>query len=176
MSVITMGILGAATARAETPEPIRVDGEDLSSVTFTRLLVEGVSGFPVAESNDVVRLAILEELREVGHEVRGGENLLFGIDDTVDAEFLLAGTIESGRCNLGGCWATIAWQLLDASAGEVVYRTTTESRASASQVPAGQLALETVRAGVRALLARPLMVDASGRSPASARSRPGPAP
>ena len=125
----------AATAHAQeaVPEstfkstsPIRVNPQDMETLTFSRLIQK--SDFRISVAPEDLVVWIIDELRRYGYNVLGAENILFGVDRSARARMLLGGTITQMGCHQlykSSCSVNIDWELFDTQREEVVYRTTT---------------------------------------------------
>ena len=95
--------------------PIPLDSGGSAPITFTCLVVRITPGtvvghhhdglakvkrFPhtwsagLTQASDEFRIVALEELRRFGYEARGGDNMLFGEDESGKAEYQLGGTVS----------------------------------------------------------------------------------
>jgi len=135
--------------------PIQVGAEGSAPITFTRLIIRVPSGTTVGadyggwlkvlqfrytwQSNitvasDEFRIVASEHLKSRGYTVMGGDNLLFGKDESSKAEYQLGGTIQSilyntyepRAGNYGESSLTIEWQVYDVYRAQIVYTTTTK--------------------------------------------------
>src|SRR5262245_460059 len=98
-----MWTIAAVALAQDDPSPIVVMPEQVDTVTFTRLLVRDDDGTLLGQAPEQIRFLALDELRAAGHDVRGAESVLFGQDDSADADYLLGGTVTELDCDNTSC-------------------------------------------------------------------------
>lgn len=152
MAVIVF--LAACTSTVQVQQPIGLYPEVTAPITFTRLIIRVPSGTRIGShhdgllkiakfrhiwqhnivvASDEFKIVASEHLQSRGYNVKGGDNLLFGTDDSAKAEYQLGGTIIYIKYdtyaplagNSSKSSITIEWQLYDAFSEKVVYKTTT---------------------------------------------------
>ncbi|MFO0567394.1 MAG: serine protease [Polyangiaceae bacterium] len=159
--------VAAPRARGEPYRPsVSVKGKDLSSITFSRLVIRLTSN-EIGVEGDHLRVQILETMRKAGYNALGAESLVFDRDESAKARFALGGTANQLWCRppsepVRRCWLGVTWELLDRDSNEVRYRVHTR-HASDSQDPK-QLADELVWGNLYSLLSRQRFVAALGRA------------
>jgi S1-C subfamily serine protease len=148
--------LGCATTVPQVVQltPIELGPEGSAPITFTRLIIRVPSGSDVGAhydgllkiskfrhtwlsnitvGSDEFKIVASEHLKSRGYKVLGGDNLLFGRDDSGKAEYQLGGTVQSLLYNtyapLAGNYSEsalfIEWQVYDALKEQVVYTSST---------------------------------------------------
>ena len=134
--------------------PIAIGPEGSKPIAFTRLIIRVPSGTEIGAHHDKLlkvsmfqyvwqsnitvasdefKIFASEQLKSRGYRVLGGDNLLFGKDESAKAEYQLGGTVPSLLFNtyapLAGNYSestiTIEWQLFDALREQVVFTATT---------------------------------------------------
>ncbi len=124
----------SAMAKVSRKKPIKVNPEEMEAITFSRLIVRPDMGLEIGIAPDEVTINIIEELRKHGHNAVGAENLVFGIDESVEAQLVLGGTIKSFKCyrhhekTAMSCDIGIDWELYDKGLNTVVYKVLTRCR------------------------------------------------
>jgi len=183
---LTLGaIMSCTTTSPRIPQPrlspIQIGPEGSAPISFTRLIIRVPSGTTVGGhydgllkilkyrytwlsnitvASDEFRIVGSEHLRSRGYTVLGGDNLLFGKDESSKAEYQLGGTIQSILYNtyapLAGNRAEsslmIEWQLYDVYQTKVVYSATTNGYGKQSGVGSACIQ-EAFRAALDNLLA-----------------------
>ncbi len=155
----------SSTARADAfRSPIAIQGKDVQSVTFARLVFRIPGDSEISVSSEQVRIRFLEYMRSIGYPARGAESLVFGQDDADKARFVLGGTIHELECRpaptlpMRRCRVGIQWELMDRTTDEVSYRTTTRHMSTAGTPE--QLGEELVWGAFYSLLSRTRFVEA----------------
>jgi serine protease Do len=147
------GVLGCASSAPVTITqlaPIDLGGQGSAPITFTRLIIRVPSGTDIGAHHDGLlklskfrhtwlsditvgsdefKIVASEHLKSRGYNVLGGDNLLFGPDESAKAEYQLGGTVTSIDYNSYGALAgnysdsslAIEWQLYDAVQERVMY-------------------------------------------------------
>jgi S1-C subfamily serine protease len=174
-----------------TETPIKVSQDALDTVTFSKVLIEIPPGTPIGrfttegikgreipydgtgleQGSPGMTLAALEELRNSGYRVLGGENLLFAQDESAKARYELGATIRRVymiwhgglivAMSVGTSAETemeIEWQVFDTRAHKVVLTETTKGYARAKD-PSAKTTQDAFRASLRNLLAMQKFVD-----------------
>ncbi len=131
--------LVAVPARSAT-SPIRVDKEKTHGITIAELVFRIDDSADIGVAKDGIKLDILEELRNYGHNALGAENLVFGKDKSEQARFVLGGTVRELECagrllqagfvghtTAADCRIAIEWELLDRRSDSVVYKVKTRA-------------------------------------------------
>jgi hypothetical protein len=156
ITILFVGMLsGCATTRighvAPAPEPVTMGREGSASISVSRVIIRIPSGsnvgahhdglaqmpkYPYIWTSNVVvgaddfKIRASELLRSYGYNVLGGDNLLFGHDESAKAEYQIGATITSIVYNtyapLAGnyseCKLLVEWQLYDVYKDQVVFR------------------------------------------------------
>ena len=143
IGTMTASLLSLMPAHA-AEQPAAQPSEALS-ITFSRLLVRDPDSFDIGVSTELLKLAVLEKLRAEGANAVGMESLLFGIDQSSEAELVLGGTINQLSCvdslNSINCSVSVHWEIYDRRLEQVVLSRTTE----ASHVRSNQLSSRVFR-------------------------------
>lgn len=187
-------VLGCTTTspRVRQLAPIQVGPEGSAPVAFTRLVIRVPSGADlgahhdgllkvpqfrhtwlsnITVASDAFKLVASEQLKSRGYTVLGGDNLLFGRDDSSKAEYLLGGTVQSVVFNtyapLSGNYSEsrlgIEWQVYDTFREKVAYRATTSGYGRRPGI--GSACIQSAfRSALDNLLARADFVDTLKRS------------
>jgi len=181
------------TPRVAQVTPITLGPEGSAPITFTRLVIRIPSGTEIgghhdgllkirhyghiwlsniAVASDEFKIVASEHLKSRGYSVLGGDNLLFGKDESAKAEYQLGGTITTLTYNtfapLAGNFSesslSIEWQLYDAFQKKVVYTSTTSGFGTQGGV--GSACIQTAfRSVLDNLLADSRFVSTVKRSP-----------
>ena len=98
-----------------------------ATLAFSNLLFRLDNEDSIGLAKGDYRVMLLEELRRQGFNAKGAENLVFGIDQSDDAAYVLGGTVREIACRSVrslrvACSVGIDWELLDVSTRRVVYR------------------------------------------------------
>lgn len=150
-----------ATAVVVPPrlQPVAVQRDEMAPLTFTRMIIRvppGIVGhhheglakvkqYPhswdqsMAAASEEFKIVASEILRAHNYNVLGGDNVLFGRDESAKASFQLGGTLQQLTYNTYGALAGnatevkvgIEWQLYDVYAEQVVLTKVTEGYARA---------------------------------------------
>ena len=141
-----------AKNHSASTDPFGAEGS--APITFTRLIIRVPSGTTlgthyegawkdrkfdyiwqsnIAIASDEFKIVASENLRSRGYNLMGGDDLLFGKDESSKAEYQLGGTIQTLLFNTFGEYAgnyaessmIIDWQVYDVYQGRVVYKVTT---------------------------------------------------
>jgi len=118
---------------AASKKPIDVKGSNLEPIAFSRLVFRPQEKPIVDIVPKEISVNITDELRRYGYNIVGYENLVFGVDKSHKAKYLLGGTLgvldcdRSARIDYEVCHMAIAWQLYDPKVKKVLYRTTTRA-------------------------------------------------
>lgn len=136
---------------APAPEPALLGKEGSASIAFSRVIIRIPSGSKVGAHHDGLaqmpqyshiwssnitvgaddfKIKASELMRSYGYNVLGGDNLLFGQDESAKAEYQLGATITSMVYNtyapLAGnyseCKLLVEWQLYDVFKDQVVFK------------------------------------------------------
>ncbi len=152
-AIAVIFLLGCATVMTSvsTSKPLEVGPQGSVPLTFTRLIIRVPSGTQVGahhaglfqvpkfyynwQSNisvasDDYKIVASEHLKSMGYTVMGGDNLLFGKDESAKAQYQLGGTVQTLQYNTYGSLAgyysesslTIEWQLYDVFREVVVHK------------------------------------------------------
>ena len=173
--------------------PIEVGPEGSAPITFTRLIFRIPSGTQVGAHHDGLlkvpqfrhtwlanitvgsdefKIVASEHLKSRGYTVLGGDNLLFGRDQSTKAEYQLGGIVQSLTYNtyapLAGNYSeatlSIEWQLYDAFRETVVLTVTTSGYGKQSGI--GSACVQSAfRSALDNLLANAQFVQSVKRSP-----------
>jgi len=140
---------------APAPEPVTMGKEGSASISFSRVIIRIPSGSEVGAHHDGLlkvpqysyiwssnilvgpddfKIKASELLKSYGYNVLGGDNLLFGQDESAKAEYQLGATIISMAYNtyapLAGnyseCNLLVEWQLYDVFKDQVVFKQISE--------------------------------------------------
>lgn len=171
---------------------IELGPEGSAPVTFTRLIIRVPSGTQVGAHHDGLlkvpqyrhtwlsnltvgsdefKIIASEHLKSRGYTVLGGDNLLFGRDESAKAEYQLGGTVQSLGYNtyapLAGNYSeatlSIEWQLYDAFSEKVVQTVTTSGYGRQSGI--GSACIQSAfRSALDNLLASGQFVESVKRS------------
>lgn len=151
------GWVGATNAAAdEAPTP----GSEYRTLGFSNLVFRLEDDDIVGVAKDALRVQIIEALRAEGFHTVGAEDLVFGRDDSDQAEMLLGGTVVDGKCmgtrRSGNCRIEIEWLLRSELEGRVVYRVMTRfNLMDVSTEDAGTLGKRLVLGALANLMGRP---------------------
>lgn len=156
----------ASTVLGAEKLPIKVNKKEMLSLTMAELIFQLEDVAEVAAAKDGIKLMIIEQLRSAGHDARGGENLVFGKDESSTARFLLGGMVRDMDCidrgyGTGRCQIEVNWSLLDKKIDKVVYKVRT--RGASFNIREGNEVngvKEMIRMAVNSLMSRPLFVEA----------------
>ncbi len=142
----------------EQQAPIALGTAGSAPLAFTRVVIRIPSGTEVGAhyyglmkekeypytwatnltvASDEFRVIALEQLRNHGYHVMGGDNLLFGDDESAKAEYQLGGTLTQLTVNtfakIAGNYSeasiVVEWQLYDALLRQVVFSRATQGYA-----------------------------------------------
>ncbi|MDJ0766478.1 MAG: trypsin-like peptidase domain-containing protein [Myxococcota bacterium] len=126
-------LLTAGEAATASKKPIKVNPDELEKITFTRLIVRPQDKHIIDIAPEDFSINVTDELRRHGYNVAGYENLVFGVDQSHKARFLLGGTIRALNCkqttrrSYSLCHLAILWQLFDPRQQKTIYRTETRA-------------------------------------------------
>ncbi|MDA1044186.1 MAG: S1C family serine protease [Verrucomicrobia bacterium] len=195
VAAVLLGVAqGCATIgpRITQLTPIELGPEGSAPIAFTRLVIRVPSGSQVGAHHDGLlqvpqfhhtwlsnitvgsdefKIVASEHLTSRGYTVLGGDNLLFGRDESAKAEYQLGGTVQSLGYNtyapLAGNYSdaalSIEWQLYDAFSEEVVQTVTTSGYGRQSGI--GSACTQSAfRSALDNLLADAQFVEAVKRS------------
>ena len=114
------------------PAPIKVNPNDMETMTFTKFVFRPQNTMEISVSSDEVNIWILDVFRTYGYNVLGAENILFGVDESAKARMLLGGTVTQMGCHRAtasqrNCYMDIQWELFDSRQEKVIYTTLTVS-------------------------------------------------
>ncbi|MBX2799895.1 MAG: serine protease [Myxococcales bacterium] len=156
-------------------DPSYPDDTEVEPFTVVPLVWRGEDdGLWKGVTGEDLRIHLLEQAREAGWPVSGAENLLFSVDRSDEARFLLGGEITSvddtSYPDPSGVKAQIRWELMDRRLAEVVYEVTTWGWISKNGEPT---AADLLWVALGNVLGRPSFVDALGGSTAAAELAPG---
>ncbi len=120
----------------------------------------------ISVGSDEFKLAASDEMRNCGYDVLGGENIVFGEDNSSKARFQLGGTIKSIRYNtfapLAGNFSeakiTVEWQLMDAINKQIIHKSTSSGYGKQSNITSGVI-VTSFRNALRQLLANDTFID-----------------
>jgi S1-C subfamily serine protease len=168
------GNSGRAPGNAATDEPL-FDPKRLEPIAVSEIFVRDKGSIDIGLVQNGMRVFISEELRKRGVNVVGFENVVFGIDKSSSARFLLGGTLVRASCDAANragvkvCHLAFTWELFDPRSEVVLYRVTTRSlTAMSDQVAyASEFIEKAVAEQVQNLCERPLFAEllARGRQP-----------
>jgi S1-C subfamily serine protease len=192
---IALGLNGCAATQTVLPreQPIPLGSDGSASITFTRVIIRVSSGtvvgghhdglLKIKKSNytwmsnltigsDEFKVVASEEMRSQGYNVLGGDNLLFGQDESGKAEYQLGGTIVSlaydSYAPLAGGFSeatlSVEWQLYDAFRRQVMFKSNTGGYARQSGVGSACV-MDAFRAALNNLMADQGFVSAVRRRP-----------
>lgn len=177
------GSLGCATSsqlRSDSSLPVRVDSSECLPIAFKRLVFRIPAGtkigghhtglFQIASyshrwqaglsiGSEEFRLLATETMRLYGYNLLGGDDLLFGNDDSENALYQLGGTVTNLSYNtfggLAGSYSssdlTVEWQLYDALQRSVVFERTTSGSAKADEASVAAISMAFKSALLRLL-------------------------
>ncbi len=172
--------------------PIELGPEGSAPLTFTRLIIRVPSGTQVGAHHDGLlkvpqfrytwlsnitvgsdefKIVASEHLKSRGYTVLGGDNLLFGRDESAKAEYQLGGSVQSLGYNtfapLAGDYSeatlSIEWQLYDSFSEQVVQTVTTSGYGRQSGIGSACI-LSAFRSALDNLLANAQFVKSVKRS------------
>ena len=155
IAVLTLFGCASILPSVPTSQPLEIGPEGSVPITFTRLIIRVPSGTQVgahhdgllqvpkfyhhwqsniAVASDEYKIVASEHLKSRGYAVMGGDNLLFGKDESAKAQYQLGGTVQTLQYNtyapLAGNYSestlTIEWQLYDVFRELVVHKGTTQ--------------------------------------------------
>ena len=186
MVIMAAAILGACGAArmppAQTLTPTKLSSET-QPITFTRMVVRVPAGAEVGNhhrgllkvkrntytwgsgitvASDEFKIIASETMLEYGLTVLGGDNLLFGQDESSKATYQLGGTLTNLRYNTYGglagdyadAWVEIEWQLYHAMREAVLFTATTRGIARHEDWESGvQAVKEAFRVALKNLIA-----------------------
>ncbi len=187
-------VIGCATTvpRVTQLSPIELGPEGSATLTFTRLIIRVPSGTKIGSHHDGLlkvpkfqhtwlsnitvgsdefKIVASEHLKSRGYTVLGGDNLLFGRDESSKAEYQIGGTVQALRYNtyapLAGNYSesslSIEWQVYDAFREQVVYTAKTSGYGKQSGI--GSACIQSAfRSALDNLLADSNFVDSVKRS------------
>lgn len=123
--ILILGLAGCSTIAVtditpsteiyvESARPLKVDGEKLDTVSFTKVLIQippgdqfgrivmngstrqeiPFDGDGVSEASVNYNILAMDELRSLGYNVMGGESLLFAQDESAKARYAIGGSIR----------------------------------------------------------------------------------
>jgi serine protease Do len=149
--------LSESAPAASPPSPPA--GPPKVAIGFSRLLVRlGVTD-QIGLAREEFRVHILEEMRQMGFNAVGAENLVFDKDRSDAADVVLGGTVRELRCihkrATLNCGLGIDWELLDRRTDSIVYRVRTRARVLGLSPKAEDNGRALVLASLRSLLRRP---------------------
>jgi serine protease Do len=112
-------------ATLNTPSADAQDTEP-STITFSNLLIRLASKPEISVATEDWRIVMLETLRSEGFKALGAENLVFGVDHSGTADFVLGGTVKELSCKIEQgetdcCRAGVQWELFNTSSEKVTY-------------------------------------------------------
>ncbi|WP_084511508.1 S1C family serine protease [Desulfatibacillum aliphaticivorans] len=189
-------LAGCATTpkRTDARMPIVIDPEGSATVTFQRLIVRFPSGATIGTHHDGLlrvpqyrhywtsdlavassefKVIASELMASYGYSVLGGDNLLFGKDNSGKAEYQLGGTIKDIQYdtyaplagNFSEAQLTIEWQLYNTYKESVVYKTTTDGSGKQQYTVGSECVKAAFRGALENLLADPSFVAILKQSP-----------
>ena len=189
----------ASSSQVATPHlnPIDVSETGTAPITFNRLVIRVTAGTElghhhdgilkirkqahvwgqnVAIASDEFKLTASETMRAYGYKVLGGDNLLFGPDESGKAAYQLGGTVNRMMYDtyapLAGDYAEatldIEWQLYDALAETVIYTKRTQGHTKLD-APYGNISQLAFSQALDNLLADQMFVDAVQAKPTEQR-------
>lgn len=136
-------------------------------VGFTKLVVR-LPDDDIGFTGGNYRVNVLETLRAGHVNAVGAEDLVFGKDESENAELLLGGTAKELECEVKGanvsCRLGIEWQLLDLETDRIVYQVLLRSvERNVPEAKESGLGVRLVKQQVKALLARAKFREALDR-------------
>jgi len=194
LGIILSLLTACSSGMQAAPEltPVRL-AEESAPITFARLVIRVPAGTEIGHhhsgllkikrapyvwqsnltiASDEFKVIASEVMQSYGYDVKGGDNLLFGVDESAKAEYQLGGTLTSILYDTYGSLAGnhsdarlhIEWQLYDAFQRRVVFEVATDGYAKLSGRSAA-VAQEAFKAALRNLLADTAFVATVRRSP-----------
>lgn len=186
LGLMLVGVLGCATGGGLPPSrqltPQTVSGET-EALTFTRLVIRVPAGREIgghhkgllkirhdtytwggdiSVASDEFRIIASETMREYGFNVLGGDNLLFGDDESHQATYQIGATLRDLRYNTFGAlagdraeaWVKVEWQVYNALQEQVIFADTTTGSAEHGDAGTGVAAVkEAFRGALKNLMA-----------------------
>lgn len=111
--------MAAADPAASTPDPTS------PALAFSRLVVRPADSDYLGVADDTTNIFVVEYLRKQHINAVGAESLVFDKDRSDEADFVLGGTVFSGKCEkdwgVTDCVVGIKWEVLDVAQDEVIY-------------------------------------------------------
>lgn len=126
----------SASAPPATPQGdsgIRLyDPTKLEGITVGNLIFKREKTLSIIVATGEYRILVIEALRSRGLNALGAESVVFGVDRSDEARFLLSGTILDLDCDrappkegvgyvTATCTMKLKWEILDRTRGQVVY-------------------------------------------------------
>lgn len=162
VSVHFFGCASSGSYRVSPLKPIVVDSSLCSPMSFKKLVFRVPAGARIGAHHDGIlriekydhywqsglatgseefRVIASEVLRSNGYRILGGDDLLFGSDESSKADYQLGGTVSQLSYDTYGALAggfsrssmTVQWQLYDALQKSVVYERTTTGVSEADE-------------------------------------------
>lgn len=195
LSVLSLVVVGCATAVPQsqrlTPKTV---SEGTEPLTFTRLIVRVPAGTEIgghhrglakvrhrtytwggniSVASHQFKVVASETMKEYGYTVLGGDNLVFGNDESAKATYQLGGTLRDLRYNTYGslagdkaeAWIEVEWQLRNALEERVVFADTTKGTAEHDDLGTGAASVKNAfRVALTNLLANERFVSLVQRS------------
>jgi S1-C subfamily serine protease len=165
---------GGASARAAAGKPL-FDPKTMEPITVSEIFVRDKGSIDIGLVPDGMRVFISEQLRKRGVNIVGFENVVFGIDKSSSARFLLGGTLVRASCDptyrpgIQVCHLAFTWELFDPQSQVVLYRMTTRSLTALSDEVAysSEFIQQAISTQIQSLCKRPLFAEllARGRQP-----------
>ncbi len=120
----------------------------------------------ISVGSDEFKLAASDEMRNCGYNVLGGENVVFGEDNSTKARFQLGGTIKDIKYNsyapLAGNFSeariTVEWQLMDALNQKIIFKSSSSGYGKQKGITIG-IIITSFRNALRQLLANESFID-----------------
>ncbi|MBN2528318.1 MAG: trypsin-like peptidase domain-containing protein [Deltaproteobacteria bacterium] len=109
----------------------RQNPDKMETITIADVIFKPEGQYDIAVAPEGYRLGLIQLLRKYGFNALGGENALFGKDNSAAARFHLGGVIERISC-IGAayrvvqdCEIQVTWELMDTQVNKVRYKVKT---------------------------------------------------
>ena len=138
-AVVAMLLFASAGSAAETASygtPIRVETDEVRSLSFVKLVLRPGYTSDVWEAKDNLLSTLSLTFKNLGYNMIGtADEGVFSKKNSSNASMLLAGTVNHLICEdstvyerLSNCDAAVEWELLDTAKDKVVYKVLTRYR------------------------------------------------
>jgi len=165
---------GEVSSNAAAGKP-PFDPKTLEPIAVSEIFVRDKGSIDIGLVQNGMRVFISEQLRKRGVNVVGFENVVFGIDKSSSARFLLGGTLVRASCDASNragvqvCHLAFTWELFDPRSEVVLYRVTTRSLTAMSDKETydPEFIQRAVSTQIQSLCERPAFAEllARGRQP-----------